>query len=65
MSPRAYLLLDITNGNYRRVIQTLKGKPGVTMVDMLQGPPDILVMVEAHNRHCQPVHETHYAGVGD
>ena len=50
MTRRAYLLLDVANGNYRWIIQTLKSKPGVTMVDILEGPPDILVMVEASNR---------------
>lgn len=50
MSPRVYLLIDVTDGKCRRVAQTLRSKPGVTMLDVLEGPPDILVMVESHNR---------------
>jgi hypothetical protein len=42
--------MDITDGKHREVIQSLGGMPGVTMVDMLEGPPDILVVVEAGTR---------------
>jgi hypothetical protein len=50
MTQRAYLLMDITDGKYREVIRSLGNKPGVIMVDMLEGPPDILVVVEAGTR---------------
>lgn len=51
MSERAYLLMDITDGKHRDVIQSLVSKPGVTTVDMLEGPPDILVVVEGATRN--------------
>jgi hypothetical protein len=50
MSQRAYLLMDIVDGKHGEVVQSLGSKPGVTMVDMLEGPPDILVVVEAETR---------------
>jgi len=50
MSQRAYLLMDITEGKHREVIQSLESRPGVIMVDMLEGPPDVLVVVEAGTR---------------
>jgi len=50
VSERAYLLMDIIDGKHLEVIQSLGRKPGVIMVDMLEGPPDILVMMEARSR---------------
>lgn len=44
------MLIEVADGHCRRVAQTLKRKPGVTILDVLEGPPDILVMVQSHNR---------------
>jgi hypothetical protein len=50
MSARAYLLLDIVDGNYEYAVQMLRGRAGVVFVDLLEGYPDIIAMVEAPDR---------------
>ena len=50
MGVRAYLLLSLAKGNPTVVAQTLRGKPGVLMADPLEGPPDVIVVVEAPER---------------
>ena len=50
MSARAYVLLDAVEGKAHEVAQTLRNKPGVKMVDLLEGPPDIIVMLQARSR---------------
>ena len=49
-SVRAYVLLRLAKGNPDRVAQTLRHKPGVLMADPLEGPPDVIVVVEAPER---------------
>lgn len=49
-SVRAYVLLRLTKGNPDRVAQALRRKPGVLMADPLEGPPDVIVVVEASER---------------
>jgi len=50
MSARACVLLDIADGKSERVAQVLRGKPGVVMADPLEGPPDVMVVLEAPQR---------------
>ena len=50
MNARVYILLDIVHGKSEYVIQALRGKPGVVMVDPLEGPPDVILVVEAPKR---------------
>ncbi|MEE8413050.1 MAG: hypothetical protein V3R96_00720 [Dehalococcoidales bacterium] len=50
MSARAYVLLDVTGEKAEHVAQTLRSKPGVAIADLLEGPPDVVLMVEAPNR---------------
>jgi hypothetical protein len=50
MSIRAYVLLCLTKGNPALVAQVLRQKPGVLMADPLEGPPDVIVVVEAPER---------------
>ncbi len=50
MSARAYVLLNVTGEKAEHVAQTLRSKPGVAIVDLLEGPPDVVLMVEAPNR---------------
>ena len=40
MRAKAYVLLDIVDGNCDRVAQMLRSKRGVLMADSLEGPPD-------------------------
>ena len=49
-SVRAYVLLRLAKGNPDRVARALRRKPGVLMADPLEGPPDVIVVVEAPER---------------
>jgi len=50
MSTRAYVLLDIADGKSEQVAKALEGMPGVMMTDLLEGPPDVIVVLEAFER---------------
>ena len=50
MSERVYLLIDAIEGKGGQVAQTLRGHPGVKMLDLLEGPPDVIVMLQALSR---------------
>ncbi len=50
MSVRAYILLCLAKGNPTLVAQVLRQKPGVLMADPLEGPPDVIIVVEAPER---------------
>jgi hypothetical protein len=49
MSARAYILIDAVEGKAHEVLMSLRGKPGVTFVDCVEGPPDIVMMAEAED----------------
>ena len=50
MSDKAYILLDIVAGKAEQVTEVLRENPGVVMVDALEGPPDVIIVVEAVER---------------
>ncbi len=50
MSVRAYVLLDIVEGSSEYAVQMLQSRPGVVLIDCLEGRPDIIVVVEAPDR---------------
>jgi len=50
MSPRAYVLLDIDDAKFEQAAQTLQGKSGVVIADALEGPPDVIMVIEASER---------------
>jgi hypothetical protein len=50
MCTRIYILLKTTEGKSDKVAQDLRFKPGVVMVDLVEGPPDIIVTIEASAR---------------
>ncbi|MFH0768361.1 MAG: hypothetical protein V1932_02180 [Chloroflexota bacterium] len=50
MSVRVYVLLDVVQEELAEVARTLRCRPGVAMVDVLEGPPDIIMVVEARGR---------------
>ena len=50
MSARAYVLLDIIKGKSSQAVKYLRGKPGVLIADLLDGPPDVILVVEAPER---------------
>jgi len=50
MSDRAYILLDIVDGKAEQVTKVLRENHGVVMVDALEGPPDVIIVMEAPKR---------------
>ena len=50
MPTKVYLLIELTNGNKEDVAATLRGMQGIVAVDMLEGPPDLLAVIEAPGR---------------
>jgi hypothetical protein len=50
MSDRAYILLDITDGKIEQALKVLQKSPGVVMADALEGPPDVIIVMEAPER---------------
>jgi len=50
MDDKVYILLDIVDGKTEQVTQVLQGSPGVVMVDALEGPPDVIIVIEAAER---------------
>ena len=50
MDNRVYILLDIVYGKAEQVAQVLQESPGVVMADAVEGPPEVIVVVEAAER---------------
>jgi len=42
--------LDITDGKSSQAVEDLRGKAGVLIADLLDGPPDVILVVEAPER---------------
>ena len=51
MSDRVYLLLDVAEGKADHVAEKLRRVAGIRIVDVLEGQPDVIAMVEAPERH--------------
>ncbi len=50
MKDRVYILLNVSDGKGERVAEALSGMSGVATVDVLEGPPDVMIMIEALGR---------------
>lgn len=50
MSAKVYVLLDLVHADSDRVARILRGKDGVAVVDWLEGPPDLLMVIEVAGR---------------
>jgi hypothetical protein len=50
MSAKAYVLLNVVHEKQQQVVRALRGKPGVLMVDVVEGPPDVVVVLGARDR---------------
>ncbi len=50
MNDKVYVLLDIMDGKAEQVVQALQGSLGVVMADAVEGPPDVVIVMEAANR---------------
>ncbi len=47
MNSRAYIFLDVAHGETNDVLRMLKGQPCIVSVDCVEGPPDVIMVVEA------------------
>jgi len=50
MFAKIYILFDLVHANKAQVVKTLKGKSGVSMVEALEGPPDVIMVIDASHR---------------
>jgi len=50
VSKRVYVLIDAVEGEADQVAKMLRDRPGVKMVDLLEGPPDVIVMLQSRSR---------------
>ncbi len=50
MSSRLYLLLETVNGHSEEVAQVIRLNPGVVTVDLVEGKPDVIAVMEAGDR---------------
>jgi hypothetical protein len=50
MSARAYILLDVVDDKSHWVAEVLRSRVGVVIAEPLEGPPDVMVVVEASDR---------------
>ena len=50
VNAKVYILLDIVDGKADRAVETLHGEAGVKMVDVLEGSPNVITMIQARNR---------------
>ena len=50
MSARVYILLDVKKKEVNQAVQTLQDEDGVKTVEVLEGSPNILMMIQARNR---------------
>ncbi len=50
MGTRVYILLDIVEGKVEEVAEILRGNPGVKLIDVLEGRPNVVTMLQARSR---------------
>ena len=50
MTAKAYVLLNVASEKHKQVVRTLRGKPGVLMIDVVEGPPDVVAVLGARSR---------------
>ncbi len=50
MSSRLYLLLETVNGHSGEVARMIRLNPGVVTVDLVEGKPDVIAVMEAGDR---------------
>jgi hypothetical protein len=50
MSARVYIVINTEEGKTRQIVKMLRGNADVERVEVLEGPPDIIVAMEAKRR---------------
>ena len=51
MKSRAYIIIETVEGKEKRVADILSRKPGIIAVDLVDGPPDIVIIAEAEESY--------------
>jgi hypothetical protein len=46
-NPKAYILIDVADGRANEILAMLQGQPSITKIECVEGPPDIVMVVEA------------------
>ena len=47
---RAYMLLEVSDGKLESVVRALRSMAGIASLDILEGPPDVIMTIEAPGR---------------
>lgn len=47
MATKAFILIETAVGKTREIVETLKAVKGITSVDLVTGPYDIIAVIEA------------------
>ena len=50
MNAKVYVLLCVKEGKSEQAVETLRNKAGVRLLDTLEGPPDVIMMMQARER---------------
>lgn len=50
MNSRVYVLIDTVEGKAKQVAKILRRQPGITVVDCVEGSPDIVMIAEAEEQ---------------
>lgn len=50
MTTRVYILLDAVASKSADIIRALRGETGIVTVDLIEGPPDVIIVIEASDR---------------
>jgi len=50
VNAKVYVLLRVKEGKSEQAVQTLRSKDGVRLLDALEGPPDVVMMIQARER---------------
>ncbi|MFW6126224.1 MAG: hypothetical protein ACOC58_03880 [Chloroflexota bacterium] len=50
MAAKVYLLLEIKDGRCGWAVDMLRRQGGVMLADLLEGPPDVVAVIQARNR---------------
>jgi hypothetical protein len=46
-NPKAYILIDVADGRANEILAMLQGQPSIAEIECVEGPPDIVMVVEA------------------
>ena len=47
MTEKAYLLVDAVKDKADNILNVLPGQPGISIVERVDGPPDVVIVAEA------------------